>query len=1526
MHYERKNLTTTLVATVLLLAMVLCFALSVTYATADSNEPAAIADAGIATTALSDGDYSSYTDKELPDTISRSNIAQYVPTEKFNTDRYLIYNGRNYGFIIFNDARTNHVLLFKEIITKTSSDNFEVEFKVVYTNAFFKTGNTIMNANSPYDIALSNFKFSEFIIDTEISESVTSPYFTSAGLSGEISFLNKSPNSDNVAISMTDVNPVAKSDKSIANKVEDITINSINGREILTSTKLGEISPLVSDDQTLQRCIELQMDAGADDFLANKNGEQDYYRASFEVSGTTDKDYYVYNNISFDICLYNSLQVKKEVRIFSDSVYSPTDNSTSEYGILDRSGDGYSLREYQRFEPMLNNLGVFNFAPDKDRDYKITTPDGYYATIDGAVGNLENVFAVSGQNNAVGFTSEIGKLSNLGTHGERLIAQDFIGGELKFANIAIQRAQELKFNDTYLDAEIPTYRTVKTDQITNNLFTLDILGYVGVITLHILDEELNIIQTSTRYGNELVINYPLSADKKYYIVCDNLSYTSQALQFNDKGVLNLEDKSYAGIENLYYRYTVPKYTQYYQTFAKQIIDEQSNVISTNYDDALLESGKTYYLQAGISRLMTRVSSSHIKNITKLNETIVCSQELNDAFEFVAKVSAQYNFDGGTYDVYRNWTLIAEDVDSIYLNESEIAYQFVKRQQGGIFALDIQGEELRLGLNNLSLSSLFKSTSYIFNADEKMRIEYTTYPEQNVYIYDANLNLLEYDRGYPLSAGKNYIIIEGTGSATIMIEEYLQKVDVDLYVDGEKYDYNMDFYYGKDLILPVPVKDRHNFVGWSDGNALVTDSNGQGLTEILQDSMTLTAVWQLRGIIIKFASHDVFWWNGNAMVKNYAGRVLIDADIDTIYAKVLSAIRSNPECIEPGYYTTSYQFELTSSDALDDYYTLSVSAKVKERYKIVFDILGEKHTMNMSVAFGDKITNSYFPKAVFATSNKEYAITGWSLEGSDKIFTITLGESVEDFTPGRGSNNGSLGYTEVYLTANIQYVTYRLNINDALYELPRNEEYRFEMLEAYGYDASKYYGHNVSFQTSKGEVYYIDDTVSISDFYVYWSSGMTDVTVNIEFVTKAIKVNINYVLYLKGKQIVPERNDNRDYYSGGTAYKLSEAVLFGWGFYGWRLNGNLITQLDYPSLEVTKYYSTADDIELDRELTSEFTAHEIYNLKSGTHTLDFSIDCVRIYGNESGSYNHEFIITSSINQVTFVGGKWYDTCIVEESMEGGKILFDNVYIKAKNNRSALYTEMVMPQIYSFNTVELVAGDVTAKGAQPAIYAERNIMFGGETFIIRGGNSTDAYITASYGIRCCNVMFSLAKNMQVYGGNGAKGIDGTDGGNGASHQQQNGGNGGYGGYGGHGVVAIYANSIGLMTKNSQITFYGGNGGDGGNGGNGGKGSDGKDGSVGVYTVDPGNGGNGGNGGIGGYGSIAAWFKEEPATHFPDSSNIYYVPGTAGAAGLGGKAGSAGAPSKTIWGNYRYGSAGAVGVAGEQGVAGENGYKII
>ena len=244
-------------------------------------------------------DYSVYTDQFLPDKIDRSNIKQYVPTDKFNTDRYIIYNGRNYGFIIFNDARTNHVLLFKEIITKLNDYEYEVEFKVLYTNAFFKSGNTIMNANSPYSIALSNINFSEFILDSHINGSITnfayednkikSPYFSRVGLSGDISFLDKDKTSDRTRISLLDVNSTDISDTNLAYSVSNITMDAIKDKAYLTSSTLNGSLTYISSQKD-PRSIELKMDAGADDFLANKDGRQDYLKARFELINIYSKN------------------------------------------------------------------------------------------------------------------------------------------------------------------------------------------------------------------------------------------------------------------------------------------------------------------------------------------------------------------------------------------------------------------------------------------------------------------------------------------------------------------------------------------------------------------------------------------------------------------------------------------------------------------------------------------------------------------------------------------------------------------------------------------------------------------------------------------------------------------------------------------------------------------------------------------------------------------------------------------------------------------------------------------------------------------------------------------------------------------------------------------------------------------------------------------------------------------------------------------------------------------------------------
>ncbi|MDE7191877.1 MAG: hypothetical protein K2O35_05380 [Clostridia bacterium] len=1438
--HSRKYL---LAIAMLLIAILTCIALIRPNA-AECSEEIISDNAGLISQADAE-DFSSYTDQQLPDKIDRNNIKQYVPTERFNTDRYIIYNGRNYGFIIFNDAKTNHVLIFKEVITQTSKNNYEVEFKVLYTSAFFKSGNTILNANSPYSIALSNINFSEFILDAHINETVTNfanpygPYFLSAGLNGDISFLDKKNTSDNISVDRLDVNSTAKSDKALAHNIADLTVNAVENKAHAASSTLSNNHAYLGFNG--YRCIELKVNAGADDFLANKNGKQDYLIASFRIDGIHFDDYYIYNNVSFDICLYNALQVKKEVRVASESIFSPTDNSTSEYGILDRSNDGYTLTENHRFEPLLNDLGVFNFAPDKDRKYKIETPEGYYATINDEISNQENIFAVSGKSNIIGFTTQIDNKSNGGTHGKRLIAQDFIGGEIKFANIEIKREQELKLGQTYLSSEIPTYRVVRMSEMNNNLFTLDTTGYTGVINLRILDENLDIVHSSTRYGKELVINYPFLAEKKYYIVCDNQSYTAQALQFNDRDVLEVGNKKYPSIENVYYKFTAPKYTQYYQTFAKQIVDDQGSVIPINDGDAFLEAGKTYYLQSGISRLMTNISDSHIQDITKLDESIECSQELNEVFKFIPIVGAQYSLIGGTFDIYRNWTLVVEDVDTVYLNESDITYQFVKRQEGGSFSLDIQGDELSLGLNNLSQSSVFGKGQYVFNSDENMRIEYVTNPSKNVYIYDAYLNLVEFEHGYPMTEGKNYIFIEGSESGTIMIEEYLQRVNVDLYVDGQKYEYDRDFYYGKDLILPVPVKDRYNFIGWGDANGLVTDSNGQGLDVILEESMTLTAVWQLRGIVVKFTSNGGFWWNGQAMVNQEVSPVFVDEDIDSIYGKVVSLIESTPECIVEGYYYTSYRFALSSSDALNDYYSLMCST-VKENYRIRFEIFGSYYYTNGAVAYGDSITYSNFPKEVLDWSNCEYAITSWSNSTSQEVFSIRNGGKVGDLTPGIGSKNINSGYTNVVLTANIKYVSYKFNINSNLYEVPRSHSYKIETLEDYGYKASNYYGYNLCFRDNNSRNYYIDQVVFVSDLHNFWSYGKIDVTIDLKIVSTPIKVYISYLGYGDGKLVDMQKNKNATSYQGGTV-NLSSVTSRGWIFDCWKCNNVKITQLTYSNLGVNRYYSQSDTVELYRNVTTEFIADKIYPKNSGTMRVDSAMGVARIYGSGKVWRNYTFVIAPSVKELTIVGGIWYDTDIKVEDDESNLILyFDNVYIKAKNNQSVIQSNRFMEFLYSFGTTELVAGDVSADGAQAAIVAKENIVFGGDKFIIRGGNSTNPYKFASYGIKCDSAILSAAKTLEVYGGNGVSGADHSS------------------GRGGHGASAINAENMATMTKESQIICYGGSGGD----------------SI--------------NGSKAGDGAVAAKFRTAP----PIQCIITYVPGKGGksaTSALSGKDGDAG-----------------------------------
>ena len=148
-----------LLISALLLACSLCFFTPIAGAETDSA----------ATTATSsvEGDYSEYTDNELPDAINFENILQIVPAELFNRgDGPHIYNGKSYGFIIYCEAGINYVLLFVINTENSTEDVFASSISVKYEGAFeySETGGAEV-ASTTKRLMLSDVTFSEVIVD-----------------------------------------------------------------------------------------------------------------------------------------------------------------------------------------------------------------------------------------------------------------------------------------------------------------------------------------------------------------------------------------------------------------------------------------------------------------------------------------------------------------------------------------------------------------------------------------------------------------------------------------------------------------------------------------------------------------------------------------------------------------------------------------------------------------------------------------------------------------------------------------------------------------------------------------------------------------------------------------------------------------------------------------------------------------------------------------------------------------------------------------------------------------------------------------------------------------------------------------------------------------------------------------------------------------------------------------------------------------------------------------------------------------
>ena len=133
----------------LLLACSLCFFTPIAGAETDSA-------ANTATSSV-EGDYSEYTDNELPDTISANNILQIIPAELFNNGGPHVYYGENYGFVVYTDTTYNYVLIFNVVADYTDNASvLKLSLNVVYEGAFIYAGANVTEVEATKHIILSD--------------------------------------------------------------------------------------------------------------------------------------------------------------------------------------------------------------------------------------------------------------------------------------------------------------------------------------------------------------------------------------------------------------------------------------------------------------------------------------------------------------------------------------------------------------------------------------------------------------------------------------------------------------------------------------------------------------------------------------------------------------------------------------------------------------------------------------------------------------------------------------------------------------------------------------------------------------------------------------------------------------------------------------------------------------------------------------------------------------------------------------------------------------------------------------------------------------------------------------------------------------------------------------------------------------------------------------------------------------------------------------------------------------------------
>ncbi len=1510
----------------------------------------------IETVASGENDYSVYTDKVLPDKIDKDNLKNYVPIDKFNTNGTTVYNGRNYGFIIYSNSGTNHVLLFKEIYTPhEDGDGYETTLKVIYENSFFRgIGNSLIYAKSPYHFALADIKFDNMIMDSDSDNNIlykdynsnldTGAYYTQVRYENQFSYYDGRLAGDTFLAVVSAAADVYGFVADIFNLKGGKFADAISGACTMVSDGLliYDISqtdnywvehstfdtdidfPLTRQGQiekygSLKKDVRIDVQADKNEYLSGDNGGG-FARAIYRIMNENRKDYYINNRISFDICRYNGAERHKVDDAYIESVYSVTGTKCDGYGGISELNETFNYYNYQRITPMITS-NVFTFKPKEIGKYNIIVPQGYYLSVNGTP-IVDNVVDVGEDGCIIGLVKSSD--ANIGNMlYSRLLPQDFYNGEIAFTNLTIQKNQYLNLNGlTKVDDVV--YCIERVNAANNDIYMLDAGTLIDDVDLYITDSNLNVLSKATKKEGKLYVNYPMKANSVYGVVCVNRTGSSLDLTVKKESGMTIENRPYSDVEGLYYSFN-PKYTQFYNAVRATLYDENMNLVSDIGDNAFLQAGYNYYLlHRGTGNISIELSEQTLHILNSINETLESQNSYNEMFNFTPVVTARYTFADGTYDVYDGNNVIAQNVSQCILRK-DTRYLIIKRQFGGYTKIYLDGDELNEGTNNVDSTQPYEV--YKLNIAQKSRLDIIIDNAGAITVYDAALNKIEYDHGYLFEAGTYYVIVENSGAYNITIEKYIQQVNLTFYVDGEVYDdaTGEKYYYGENAALPVPVKERYDFNGWKHNGKLVTNSQGVTYSELLEDEMTLVADWTLRGIVMEICLSNGAskWWDGSDITSQNPGEVYIEGQVIDLLVNMKSDFVKTSDGKKQGYFLQTFEYQKTGAVLGVDYYEFTPIWQ-QERYYIEFIApYPQTYKTSRAIEYGETISSSVFPSQAFQLDRNQqlYYLIGWKLSDSSGAIRFVQGGALTDLTPGYGSefNYDSDGdnvfdSTLIRMSAAVEYVDYTVRINSVSHHVPL-DGYNVGTLGSYGYTESKYYGHNVYFTTPKADRNFsFGSVINVSDLTSYWTSGSRAVTVDLSLVDSEITVGLSYSHSGSG---------NQDTYRGSDGnVNIKDMYLRSYCFVNWTLDGNVITVLNYSNLGIRQYYSNVKGVTLSKTITANFTDRVNIRPTSGvTYTINNAatyIDLSRFTLMVGMTFN----IYASAKEVTFVNGKCSDTRIIIYKRSEKLVLnFNNVNMQAKSNNSVIDAGNCSDlEIYSYNHVTLSAGEVNKEVSNAAIVCQ-NLSLMGQNININGGNQMGGYgiygnaIHVSYataGIKCTDADKKLhvdASKVVVHGGNGKTPIldivakDGTEVG-------EDGEVGCFGLNGSDGAVAIYFNGYVNVMLGSQLECFGGVGGngcDGKKGGNGGPGS-------GVAIKSPGNGGDGGCGGDGGDGAKAIVCKSFTG----NTSGL--KDGKGGAGGIGGKGGAPGDPVTTIIGTKR-GERGEDGDPGTPGQTGES-----